>query len=124
MGTSAGTASGGTGNRCTTDKFKATRLVAKTVRSGQAPSRSATAGGGGRDLLEVFRVLECDTKLPAECAVMRVIHNESPPADNPARILIARNGTETIVEQSAAPLVNDNGDIAGVVLVFRRRTSR
>lgn len=76
----------------------------------------------GRDLLEVFKVLECETRRPVDCAVMRVI-NDSPAPDSSARILIARDGIETIVEESAAPIVNDKGEIVGVVLVFRTRNA-
>jgi PAS domain S-box-containing protein len=77
----------------------------------------------GRDVLEVIKVLECGTRWPAECAVMRAIQNDAPTGDVRMRILVARDGTETIVEESAAPIVNDNQEIIGVALVFRTRTA-
>ena len=73
----------------------------------------------GLDLLEVFHVLERGSRLPAECAVVEVIRNGSASKTGLTRILIARDGTETMVEQTAAPIVNHAGNIAGVVLVFR-----
>jgi PAS domain S-box-containing protein len=76
----------------------------------------------GRDVLEVFKVLECDTRWPADCAVMRVIQNTGH-IDTQMRILVARDGTETIVEESATPIVNNNREIIGVALVFRTRTA-
>jgi PAS domain S-box-containing protein len=72
----------------------------------------------GRDLLEVFRVLERETRQPADCAVVRVIRDGAASGRH-AKILVARDGTETTVEESAAPIVNEAGHIIGVVLVFR-----
>ncbi len=72
----------------------------------------------GRDLLDVFRLLEYGTRQPAECAVIEVIRNGSAPGAG-VRILIARDGSETSVQETAAPIVNHAGNIVGVVLVFR-----
>jgi PAS domain S-box-containing protein len=72
----------------------------------------------GRDLLEVFQVLECGTRQISECAVVRVIRDGAA-AGLQSKILVARDGTETTVEERAAPIVNDAGNIIGVVLVFR-----
>jgi PAS domain S-box-containing protein len=73
----------------------------------------------GKDLLDVFRVLECDTRQPVDCAVVRVIRDGAAARGGPAKILVGRDGTETTVEENAAPIVNDAGHIIGVVLVFR-----
>jgi len=75
----------------------------------------------GRDVLQVVKVLECDTRWPAECAVMRVIQGDAPLSDVRMRLLMSLDGTETIVEESATPIVNDNREIIGVALVFRTR---
>ena len=48
-----GTWSGGTGNCCSPDTFSGARLVASTVRSGQAPSSSTTAIVAGQQVFEV-----------------------------------------------------------------------
>ena len=77
----------------------------------------------GRDLLEVFQVLECESRMPAECAVIEVIRNGSASRTGLARILIARDGTEALVDETAAPIVNHAGNIVGVVLVFRLMSS-
>ena len=74
----------------------------------------------GRDVLDVIKVLECGTRWPAKCAVMQVIH-DAPPTDSRMRILVALDGSETIVEESATPIVNDNREIIGVAVVFRMR---
>ena len=73
----------------------------------------------GRDLLDVFPVLECATRQPVDCAVVRVIRDGAAAESGPAKILVARDGTETLVDEKAAPIVNDAGHIVGVVLVFR-----
>jgi two-component system cell cycle sensor histidine kinase/response regulator CckA len=74
----------------------------------------------GRELMEVFRILDVDTRWPSECQVARIIDGvKQVYRFNPAKILVARDGTETIVDQSAAAITNDRGDIIGVVLVFR-----
>jgi PAS domain S-box-containing protein len=74
----------------------------------------------GRDLLDVFRVLECGTRQPADCAVVRVIRDGASDRGGQMKILMAKDGTEATVEENAAPIVNDAGSIIGVVLVFRR----
>ena len=73
--------------------------------------------------------------------VVRMINEESrKPIENPAAralregidrrssqftaLLIAKDGTERPIEDSAAPIRNEAGEIAGVVLVFRDCTER
>jgi hypothetical protein len=51
--------------------------------------------------------------------VPRVIRDGAAAESRPAKILVARDGTETTVEEKAAPIVNEAGNIIGVVLVFR-----
>jgi PAS domain S-box-containing protein len=77
----------------------------------------------GRDLLEVFKVLECENRAPAECAVTEVIREGGLRRTTLNRVLVARDGTESVVEESAAPIVNDRGSMVGVVLVFRPATA-
>jgi PAS domain S-box-containing protein len=73
----------------------------------------------GLDLLDVFHVLECDSRQPAECAVLQVIREGAVGGAGRTRVLVARDGSETLIEESAAPIVNDSGHMLGVVLVFR-----
>jgi PAS domain S-box-containing protein len=72
-----------------------------------------------RDLSEVFRILEPDTRRPAACVLTRVLNE--PPADGLKfpRILIARAGTEIRIEESATSIVTDSGDVSGVLVIFR-----
>jgi PAS domain S-box-containing protein len=73
----------------------------------------------GQDLLDVFSVLDCETRQPAECVVVEVIRDGAASLSGRTRILVARDGTERTVEERAAPIVNDSGQIIGVVLIFR-----
>jgi len=77
----------------------------------------------GRDLLEVFKVLEPESRTPAECAVTEMIRERSQRGASLVRILVARDGAESVVEEKAAPIVNDRGAMVGIVLVFRPRTA-
>jgi len=78
----------------------------------------------GQDLLEVFQVLDCDTRAPGECEVTRIIRGDDSARETRPGVLVSRSGVETIVEETAAAIINERGDIAGVVLVFRPRASR
>jgi PAS domain S-box-containing protein len=73
----------------------------------------------GLDILDVYQVLEPGTRMPAECAVVKVVRDGAAHAAGLARILVAKDGTETPVVETVAPIVNDEGNILGVVLVFR-----
>jgi two-component system, cell cycle sensor histidine kinase and response regulator CckA len=74
----------------------------------------------GRDIVELFQMLECGTRRPTECAVVEAIRDVGVSRSIRARILIARDGSEKAVEETAAPIVNDSGYIVGVVLVIRK----
>ena len=73
----------------------------------------------GRDLLDVYRALECDTGQPAECVVVQVIRDGAGSRTGQQRTLVARDGSTATVRETAAPIVNDAGNVLGVVLVLR-----
>ncbi|HEY4083017.1 MAG TPA: EAL domain-containing protein [Burkholderiaceae bacterium] len=76
----------------------------------------------GRPVDEVFRIVHEQTREPAESPVMEVLATGRIQllADHTA--LIARDGSECPIADSAAP-IRDNADhISGVVLVFRDET--
>jgi PAS domain S-box-containing protein len=89
------------------------------------PAASAMTGwtreeAVGRDILDVFRVLDCDTREPAECGVVMVIRDCAPSPNGRTKILVARDGSESTVEEIASPITDDSGGIVGVVLVVRK----
>ena len=73
----------------------------------------------GRPMGEVFHILNEHTRQPAESPVGRVIREGIVVGLANHTVLIARDGTETPIEDSAAPIRDGEGRIIGVVMVFR-----
>lgn len=69
----------------------------------------------GQPLTEVFRLLNEQTRQPVENPFERVLGEG---------VVVARDGTETPIEDSAAPIRDGAGHITGVVLVFHDVTKR
>lgn len=78
----------------------------------------------GRPLEEVFRILNEQTRKPVENPVDRVIRDGTIVGLANHTILIARDGKERPIDDSAAPIRDQYGDIIGVVMVFRDVTAR
>lgn len=72
-----------------------------------------------RPLGEVFRIVNEETRRPAADPVHRVIETGSVVGLANHTVLIARNGTECPIDDSAAPIRGADGKLHGVVLVFR-----
>jgi len=73
----------------------------------------------GRPMDEVFRIINETTRLPADNPVARVLRDGVVVGLANHTLLIARDGTETPIDDSAAPIRGERGEVAGVVLVFR-----
>ncbi len=72
-----------------------------------------------RPLTDVFHIVNAQTSKPAANPVNRVLSDgETVGLANHTK-LISRNGCEYQIADSAAPIMNVDGSIAGVVLVFR-----
>ncbi len=78
----------------------------------------------GISLKEVFTVLDDRTREPAPDPVMRVLTNDEIVGPFSHTLLIARNGAEYRIEESAAPIRNKTGQTTGAVLVFRDITEK
>ena len=78
----------------------------------------------GRPLEEVFNIINEETRKAAPDPVARVIATGQIQGLANHTILIARDGTERAIADSAAPIQNASGKILGVVLVFRDITER
>lgn len=76
----------------------------------------------GRPLDEVFRIVNEQTGATLESPVAKVLRDRRVigPADR--TMLIGRNVGERAIEDSGAPIYGNDGDLAGVVLVFRDAT--
>jgi len=78
----------------------------------------------GRDVSDVFHVIAEASRQPAENLVARVLIEGRPTGAVKSGVLIARTGTEVPVESSAAPMLDEQANLTGVVLVFRDITER
>jgi PAS domain S-box-containing protein len=72
-----------------------------------------------RPLHEVFHIINIKTKEPAVNPVERVLKSGEIVSLANHTILIAKDGTEYQIADSAAPIRDDIGNITGTVLVFR-----
>jgi PAS domain S-box-containing protein len=77
----------------------------------------------GKPLSEVFRIINEHTRDTVESPVDKVLREGKIVGLANHTLLIRRDGAETPIEDSAAPIAaNDGNDIHGVVLVFRDAT--
>jgi PAS domain S-box-containing protein len=86
-------------------------------------ARSLTGWGEedatGKPLEDIFAIVSEDDRRPVENPVTRVIREGVVLGLANHTALIARDGTERPIADSAAPIKNHEDDIVGVVLVFR-----
>jgi len=73
----------------------------------------------GRELTEVFDIVNEETGLPAENPVARVLREGGVVGLANHTALLSRDGTATPIADSAAPIKGPSGEIEGVVMVFR-----
>ncbi len=73
----------------------------------------------GRSVLQVFRVINETSREALECPVGRALREGRVVGLAQHSLLIARDGTERPIADSAAPIRHPDGHIGGAVLVFR-----
>jgi two-component system cell cycle sensor histidine kinase/response regulator CckA len=73
----------------------------------------------GRDVADVFRIISEDSRKARENPVAQVLQREKLVPLEDGTLLIARDGGEKPIDDSAAPIKDDRGQLTGVVLVFR-----
>jgi PAS domain S-box-containing protein len=78
----------------------------------------------GQPLESVFHIVNEETGVVAENPVRRVLDTGQVIGLANHTVLIARDGTRRSIDDSAAPIQSPDGDIRGVVLVFRDVTQR
>lgn len=78
----------------------------------------------GRPLASVFKIVNETNRATVESPVDKVIRTGAIEGLANHTILIAKNGTETAIDDSAAPIKDVTGALLGVVLVFRNVTER
>ena len=73
----------------------------------------------GQDVARVFHLIHEETRLPAVDPVAACIEARRVVPPVAQTVLVARTGAEYGIEDSAAPILDDRGEMRGVVLVFR-----
>ena len=76
----------------------------------------------GKPLAEVFRIVNEETRSEVESPVERVLREGMVVGLANHTLLISRDGRERPIADSGAPIRDENGEITGVVLVFRDQT--
>ena len=84
----------------------------------------AQGEAAGRPLDEVFVIVNEATRRPVESPVDRVIREGAVIGLANHTVVIARDGHETPIEDSAAPIKDASGEVVGVVMVFQDATER
>ena len=77
-----------------------------------------------RALPEVFRIVDADSRESVADPVRQVMEQGQVVGLVSHTVLLARNGQEYQIADSAAPIRNDGGEIVGVVLVFSDVTEK
>ena len=72
-----------------------------------------------RPLNDVFRIVNESTRERVPCPVRKVLESGRVVGLANHTVLIARDGTERPIDDSAAPIRDESGQLFGVVLVFR-----
>lgn len=78
----------------------------------------------GHPLEHVFRIVNQETRASVENPALRALREGIIVGLANHTVLISKDGTERNIDDSAAPIKNDKGEIAGAVLVFRDITER
>ena len=78
----------------------------------------------GTLLASVFKVVNPDTRKTVESPTVRALRDGVNVELANHTLLIAKDGTEWPIDDSAAPIRNPEGEVAGVMLVFRDVTER
>lgn len=77
----------------------------------------------GKPLDEVFRIINEETRQPVENPVQRVLREGVVVGLANHTLLIRRDGGETPIADSGAPIRGEGGEIRGVVLIFRDQSA-
>jgi PAS domain S-box-containing protein len=78
----------------------------------------------GELLSGVFRIVNETTRLPVESPADKVKLTGSVVGLANHTILISKDGKDTSIDDSGAPILDDNGELSGIVLVFRNIEER
>lgn len=83
-----------------------------------------TEEASGRPLGQVFHIVNARTRLPAEIPAALCMQQERVLGLAHDTVLISRDGSEFGIEDSTAPILNEAGELLGMVLVFHDVTEQ
>ena len=109
------------------DAFVATDAQGHITRMNPVAERLTgwpVADALGQPLTEVFHIISAETRLPSVNPVQRVMESGKVVGLANHTALLARDGKEYQIADSAAPICNAQGAIFGVVLVFSDVTEK
>lgn len=78
----------------------------------------------GARLTDVFKIVNSKTGQPVENAAAKVLTRGTAVGSSGCTVLIAKDGREVPIDESAAPIKDDSGNIVGIILVFHDVTER
>ena len=78
----------------------------------------------GKPIQQVFNIMNEHSRVPSENVVKQVLESRKIIELANHTVLTARDGREFPIEDSAAPILKEDGEISGVVLVFRDFTEK
>lgn len=78
----------------------------------------------GRPLPDIFHIINEQSRQPVENPALRALREGTIVGLANHTVLITKDGAEWPIDDSAAPIRNEQGEVAGVVLVFRDITER
>jgi PAS domain S-box-containing protein len=78
----------------------------------------------GRDIAELYRIIDGETRAPLESPTSAVLREGRPARLPPHRLLLTRDGRELPITDTAAPIPGEEGQTVGAVLVFHDISSQ
>ncbi len=72
----------------------------------------------GRDVTEIFQLVDEVTQTPAENPIAKVLENQQVAYLDDFTALVAKDGTHIPIGDSASPLRRSSGEVSGAVVVF------
>ncbi len=78
----------------------------------------------GQPITAVFSIVHAETRRPATNPVQRVLQERRLVGLDPQTLLLARDGRELPIDDAAGPILDTEGALLGVVLVFREISER
>ncbi|HVQ42690.1 MAG TPA: PAS domain S-box protein [Vicinamibacterales bacterium] len=78
----------------------------------------------GQPLDRVFRIVNEDTRKPVDNPAAKALRDGTVVGLANHTLLIRKDGTELAIDDSAAPIANDNSVVSGCVLIFRDVSER